>query len=273
MDNDLGSMGPLSRSAQDLDLVLDIVSGPKTYEKIAWKFELPKPRREKLNDYRIGLWLDDPFCPVDATVGDCIQNAVDLLVKNGARIEDKKPDITLSKCFGSFAKLLRSAGSLAVPKESFETICKKAETIKKDDYSFNSQYIRGTALRHREWLAADYQRLTMRQKWADFFKEFDVLLCPVAPITAFHHDHSEFPDRTLKVNGQNRPYLETLSSWTGLTNITYLPSTAAPIGITRDGLPVNIQIIGPYLEDKTPIHFAKLFEEISEGFKPPQGFD
>ena len=91
-------------------------------------------------------------------------------------------------------------------------------------------------------------------------------------MTAFYHDHSDFFERTLKVNGINRSYYDTLSAWAGLTCVSYLPATVAPAGQAANGLPVGIQIVGPYLEDRTPIHFAGLIEKITGGFQPPPGF-
>jgi len=59
-----------------------------------------------------------------------------------------------------------------------------------------------------------------------------------------------------------------------LSLVAYLPATAAPIGFTSNGLPVGIQIVGPYLEDYTPIQFAMLLEkEITGSFKLPLGFE
>ena len=132
--------------------------------------------------------------------------------------------------------------------------------------------IRGTTMLHRDWVVLDYMRLMMRQKWADFFKSFDVLLCPVVPVTAFAHDHRDFFNRTLKVNGTDQPYMDTISAWAGLAGESYLPATIAPAGTAKDGLPVGVQIVGPYLEDKTPIAFARQLAEITPGFVPPRGF-
>ena len=46
----------------------------------------------------------------------------------------------------------------------------------------------------------------------------------------------------------------------------------APIGLTKGGLPIGAQIIGPYLEDRTTIAFAGLLEQAFGGFKPPPGY-
>jgi amidase len=55
--------------------------------------------------------------------------------------------------------------------------------------------------------------------------------------------------------------------------VAYLPATIAPVGLAKNGLPVGIQIVSPYLEDKTSIHFAELLEETIGGFTAPPGFD
>ena len=110
----------------------------------------------------------------------------------------------------------------------------------------------------------------MRETWAVFFKEYDLLLCPTASITAFPHDHSEdILSRKLEVNNEVRSYFNTAAAWTGLTGMVHLPSTIAPVGPARDGLPVGLQIVAPYLEDRTSIHFAGLVEEVLGGFTPP----
>jgi amidase len=57
--------------------------------------------------------------------------------------------------------------------------------------------------------------------------------------------------------------------WAALASAAYLPATSAPIGISPKGLPVNIQIVGPYLGDHTSIRFAELLANIKGGFHPP----
>jgi amidase len=51
-----------------------------------------------------------------------------------------------------------------------------------------------------------------------------------------------------------------------------LPATVAPIGRTAQGLPVGIQIMGPFLEDATPISIAGLLADLLGGFEPPPGY-
>jgi amidase len=80
---------------------------------------------------------------------------------------------------------------------------------------------------------------------ARFFKRFDVLLTPVAATAAFPHNHNPSRDeRTVSVSGKSVPYAEQLF-FAGLASLSYLPATVAPIGLTEEGLPVGLQIIGP----------------------------
>jgi amidase len=59
----------------------------------------------------------------------------------------------------------------------------------------------------------------------------------------------------------------------GVATLSGQPATAFPVGLTRGGLPIGLQAIGPYLEDRTPIHFAALLEREFGGFRRPPGYD
>jgi len=112
----------------------------------------------------------------------------------------------------------------------------------------------------------------MRLAWAEFFANYDLLLCPAANAAALPHDqHGERHERTMVVNGRSVPVTDHLF-WAGYSGVSYLPSTAAPCGFTTKGLPVGVQIVGPQYGDLTCIVFAKLLEREFQGFVPPPGF-
>ena len=273
MEGDIATIGPMARSARDLDMVMDLIVKPGVPQRKAWNITLPPPRKERLKDYRIGLWLDDPAFPVDDAVAGRIQAVVDELAKAGAGIENKRPDIDFGRSHEIYVALLAGVSGSGLPENIFTRLMTEAQDLKESDISPKARFIRGATQSHRLWMALDRERLLMRQKWAQFFNDFDVLLCPAAPVTAFAHDHSDFYDRTLKVNHNVRSYVNTLYAWAGLTGVVYLPSTIAPAGLTSEGLPVGIQIVGSYLEDRTTIHLAKLIEDEMGGFVPPPGLE
>jgi amidase len=126
---------------------------------------------------------------------------------------------------------------------------------------------------HKNWLAANEARHQMRLKWAEFFKDYDLLLCPAAASAAFPHDQEgERWQRTVVVNGKKVPTTDQLF-WAGYPCVAYLPSTVAPIGFTPDGLPVGVQIVAPQYGDRRSIAFARLIEREYHGFLAPPGYE
>jgi amidase len=74
------------------------------------------------------------------------------------------------------------------------------------------------------------------------------------------------------VNGRAVPYDYGLV-YPALSTVAGQPATAFPVGISRGGLPVGLQAVGPYLEDLTPIRFAALLARAFGGFRKPPGYD
>jgi amidase len=122
---------------------------------------------------------------------------------------------------------------------------------------------------HRAWLDLTQRREQVRRVWADWFRRYDVLLCPVMPMLAFPHDTGgTIADRYVIINGRSRPQSETLA-WTGLVGMAYLPSTVVPVGRTPGGVPVGVQVVGPYLEDRTTLDVARHLFRLQGGYVPP----
>ena len=75
-----------------------------------------------------------------------------------------------------------------------------------------------------------------------------------------------------KINGEQRRIFEGLA-WAGFSGVCLLPATVAPVGRTPEGLPVGVQIVAPYLEDRTAIDIARRMAGVLGGFGPPPGYD
>jgi amidase len=120
---------------------------------------------------------------------------------------------------------------------------------------------------------ASVGRTRLRAQWRELFKSFDAVICPIMPTPAYPHDHS--PDqeaRRIMIDGKAHAYPDQLA-WPGIATLPGLPSTAIPTGFAPDGLPVGVQIVGPWLEDRTPLKLAELIEREFGGFVPPPMFD
>ena len=127
---------------------------------------------------------------------------------------------------------------------------------------------------HLDWMRLEQQRAALRARWADWSSSWDVLLCPVTPTPALPHDHEgDFFTRTIDVNGESRPYFDNIA-WTGLIGNMGLPSAVPPLGLTAAGLPVGVQVVAPYLHDRTAVQVAGLISETVDGagYRVPPGF-
>jgi amidase len=126
---------------------------------------------------------------------------------------------------------------------------------------------------HREWWQHHNRREGYRHEWANFFTDFDLLLCPTAASTAYPHDHTGTrATRRIPINGGTEPVVDQLF-WAGWSCNAYLPGTVAPVGLCADGLPAGIQIVAPHLQDRRSIRFASLIERELGGFTPPPGYE
>jgi amidase len=262
---DLAVAGPMARSADDLDLALDVLAGPTEEEAVAWSFALPRPRRANLRDYRVAAFLGDRDFPLDTEVSGLLHGAVERLRAAGARVDERAPFDSLGQVADPYFKLLFAALSGGLPDEVFARLVEAAAANPADAMAV------GSTVRFRDWVGLNEGRAQLRARFAAFFREYDVLLMPTQPVPAIAHDHSEIATRTVAVNGQPRPYFESLA-WISPATFTWHPAAQAPVGRTRAGLPVGIQIVGPYLEDRTAIDFARHVETVCGGFEAPPGY-
>ena len=271
---DIGVMGPLARYVDDLALALDILAGPDSDEAVGWKLQLPAARHQRLTDFRVAAWLDDPACPIDAEVVATLRGVAERLRAEGVAVDEqaRPAGIELEQSHEVYYSLLTATMGAGLPPKAFETMVRTAAEAAPDDRRYTVRFARGAVQRHAQWLQTDERRQQMRRAWAEFFRRYDALLAPATHTLPFPHDHSNpIGDRVLPINGQPRPYMDVLV-WAGLGGVVYLPATVVPVGRSRDGLPIGIQIIGPYLEDRTTLAFAKHLERLLGGFTPPPGY-
>ena len=258
--------GPLARSAADLRLALEVLGGPDAGESIAYGWTLPAPRKAKLTDYRIGYVIDDPFCPVDAPVKECLAVAIEELRKHGVQlVEGWPPEVNPLHHFETFAWLLAAFLSQTVPDASFSGMQKAAAS------GANDPWTSGTTALHRDWLRQSAERLKARAVWQSYFRSHDAFLMPASFVAAFPHDHQDMNSRRLTTTQGERPYGD-LARWASFATLTGCPATVAPVGLTSTGLPVGIQIMGPFLEDATTIDIAGKMADLIGGFVAPPDF-
>ncbi|MET4476446.1 amidase [Bradyrhizobium sp. F1.13.3] len=269
---DLAVVGPMTRTAPDLALALDVIAGPdETRDGIGYRLALPAPRHDQLRDFRILVIDTHPLMPTGDAVRSAIGRLAERLERSGARVARSSASLPdLAESARLYMKLLNAARSPRLTPAALAEAQGVAAALSPDDRSLQAERARGWAMVHREWLATDAARLQLQQRWQELFRDFDAVIYPAAAVPAFPQDQSEpFDARQLDIDGQLYPYADACFIWADPASTCGLPATAVPIERTPSGLPIGVQIIGPYLEDRTTIALAGLMELEFGGFVPP----
>lgn len=261
---DVAVIGPLARSADDLELALDVlIQRPRT-KRHGWDVSLAPPRHRSLDRYRLALWLDDPDYEIDTQVREPLEQLAAALVDSGAAIDEARPPVGVRDATFLRQRLVFPQFALRIGDEEFVDLVGRAGGDRAVGVGRDARWIRFATATHRDWLKANEERHRLQAGLADFFGAWDAILCPVAPVPAFPHDQRPLGDRTLRIDGEDRPYWQ-LEGWISLAAAASLPATVAPVALTADGLPVGVQIIGPHLEDRTTIDVARRIAEVTRG--------
>ena len=250
-DADINVFGPIARSADDLELLLGVLAAPEPEQSVAWRIELPPCEARAIDELRVGMWFDDARMPARRGVPRrCSRTTADALVRRGRQASTRatRPS-TSARQRGLFGRMVGAAVSPSAPDDVADAMSGS----------------------HLAWLRSEEQRSALRRVWADWFEQYDLLLCPVLATPPFPHVRDgTIMDRTIEVDGETRAMIS-LVQWLGLIGVVGLPSAVVPIGRTAAGLPVGMQIVAPYLHDRRAVRAAQLVDEVLGGYAPPPG--
>ncbi|MBW0146782.1 amidase [Marinobacter arenosus] len=276
---DLAEGGPMARCSKDLELLLGIIAGPRPVERRSWSLNMEPAALDHLEQARVGLWFDDPLCPIDDELRRGYKGLAKALEERGALVAEPNHELlNLEHILPAYFNLLGSllATSLKPAQRRQMKLIARFENWLKlfgPVTPFIGEYGRGVNQAAHQWAVWNEVREKMRGEIETLFEEFDVLLTPITPTTAIRHDHSQpVFKRRIMVAGQPRAYMDQFC-WIALATLLGLPATSVPVGQTREGLPFNVQVIGAPGKDLTTIRFGQLLEDAGlAGFQPPAGF-
>jgi amidase len=265
---DIAVAGPMARTAADLTLALDLMSGPDRWNHPAWHLDLPTAPETDLARIRVATWFEDDACRLDPEVATALHGFADRLEEVGCALKrEVTPGFDLTKAATHFQALVTAAMAGGFTPAQIEQF---ALAEGDDPVAVTKQQ---SSMRHRQWLSHNEGRLQLRRRFEAFFEDHDVLLLPVMPCVAIRHDHSEpIAARVVDTELGRRPYWE-INRWMAPAGVCYLPVTVIPVAVTPSGLPVGVQIVGPYLHDRTTLAFAAAAEAILGPCPAPPGFE
>lgn len=267
-ESDIVVAGPLGRSAADLALALDVLTGGGVAGIPGTVLPRCAPMALSPSALRVGVWADDPAVPTSAACRSAVDRAAAALSDAGAQVRDARPGPPLGEQFALYASLVNAVLAPGFPPRAIDRARAALDAGDVDD-PVQQARLRGLTWSHNDWLAADERRRQIMAQLAAWFADNDVLLTPVTVVPAFPHDTARsFDDRTLDVDGTTVPYVAHMA-WAGLASLSLLPATAVPMGRTREELPTGVQIIGARWGDRTTIAVGGMLEALCGGFVPP----
>lgn len=265
----MGVQGPLARSADDLELLFDVVAGPEPGEDVAWRLHLPTSRHDRLRDFRVAVMPATlPWARPAQAMQARVEALADHLSRQGATVGEALPDFDLQTYFEDYLRLLMVQTTQGQSREEREA---NAGHMRASGDPLNIAQGEGMMLDAAGYVALVRRREAARSAWKAFFRDWDILLGPMTLDAAFPHQDQPFHQRSLIIDGEEVPYGRNLvyPMWAIFAG---LPSTAFPGGLSPEGLPLGLQAIGPYLEDWTTLRFAQLLERDWQAFQPPPGY-
>ena len=264
----MGVQGPLARTAADLELLFDVLRGPEIGEEVGWRQVLPPPRRKALGEFRVAVIDEVAGVRASSAMQGRLDELGALLGKAGARVTAAQPEFDLQAYFVDYARLLQIMISQGMSRSDREA---RAAELRRHDDPVTAAQAEALLLDAHGYLELVRRREEARQAWRAFFRDVDLVIAPMALDSAYPHQTGAFDERTLQVDNQTVPYFHNIV-FPMLAIFAGLPSTAFPAGLDGQGLPLGLQAIGPYLEDRTTLAFAQLLEREWYRFEAPPGY-
>jgi amidase len=271
---ELAVAGPLARSAFDLELLFDVVLGTFDLDATGVELRLPAARHDNLSDFRVAVWNDAQAYSLDKAYAATIDGLVDDLGRLGVKTDrNARPAIDPAASYEVYLQTLFGIIGAGLPPPEREALMAAGDSAEAGTYPRRVADAIRQSLPH--YFAGAEQRHQLYRAWRRFFADHDVLLCPITPTVAFSHDIERLDlaaqfTRRLAANGGTIPYMDNLA-WPGLVTVANLPATAMPTGRMVGSVPAGVQVVGPYLGDRTTLRFAQLVESALGGFRRPPG--
>jgi amidase len=252
--------GPLARDAEDAALMLDAMIGFSRISPISvaapWRSALAElERREDIEGLRVAYVSDIAGIGVEAEIDAICREAATALGKSGAHVEQIAFDASAGRAPYQVWR-------------GFWMVGRQYERLAQIDAfgaNLKGNVEAGLKLTATDFAAAEQVRMAMFDRFRELFERYDILLTPAAPVKPYPVEMN-FPDT---INGKS---FENYIDWIApayLITLVSLPAATAPAGLSRDGLPVGMQIVAPRFEEPLILRVARHVHRASNVGRPP----
>ena len=252
IDRNITVHGPMARNVEDLALLLDAMTGEFPDDPLS----LPPPpvsflaaTRGGTKPKRVAYSPDLGITPVDPEVKAVTRKAAERFAELGAIVEEAHPDLREAhECF----HVLR-AFDFAITKAQ---LLRTKRDLLKPEVIWNIE--EGQKLTIEQLERAEAQRVAMTARTVEFFRTYDLLLCPATIVSPFPIGHRYVAECA----GHK---FDNYVQWLGIVyaiTLACCPALSLPCGFTASGLPIGLQMIAAPRGEAQLLAGAKVLEDI-----------
>ena len=269
----MNTYGPLARSVEDLELALRLLAGPDGRESRVPPVPLRETKSRALESMRFA-WVDAfGDLRADQSTRETVARLVEMLARRGCVVREQVPqDFDIELAWRAYGMILGTESAAWLPWQQRLKVAFFYQFAHRDDPM--SQTIgKAHTLRLRPYMRALAQRERLIAALEAFFGEWDVFLCPVCATPAFQHRPTPglLPGEPIRVDGRSYPYWVAYTGFTAIFNLTGNPVVVIPIGISPEGLPIGVQLVGPRWGDLELLSIARQVAAVLGGIpRPPE---
>ncbi|MBX6352242.1 MAG: amidase [Thermoflavifilum sp.] len=247
----LDHVGPMTRTVADAALLLQVMAGPDPADPTTATVPVPEyDPTPASGEVRVGVPRQFFFEQCNPAVRDVVRTTLERLQALGFRVvEVDIPDIDQVP---AMQQATIASEALAVHEERLR------ETPERFGEDVRTRLASGTEIRGVDYVRAQAFRQGFRAKVMEILSQVDVIATPTTPITAtpIGAAYTEVEGRSVHVRGH-------LTRYTNPWNLSGLPAITLPCGLTPDGLPVGLQLVGPAWGERKLLRVAARVEEIT----------
>ncbi|HEY3704384.1 MAG TPA: amidase [Terracidiphilus sp.] len=253
----LGAIGPMARTIEDVSLMFRVLAGQDAEDPMSPPVPLRTHTLDELRQRRIGLFEDDGFAPVTEETRAAVQSAAQALRQAGFIVEPFRPRTLeqLRKLWNTF--FVQCGAMFYEP-----AIRGKRERLSPVFREFLGFAEAAGPLSATELLNAWAELDVLRAKTLEELRDYPVLLCPAASVPAFRHG-----ERAWMVEGQRVEYLDAWR-YTQWFNAMAAPAAIVPVGKSKEGLPIGVQIASRPFDDEVVLGVAAVLDA-AFGYRAP----
>ena len=269
--------GPLARSIDDLKLALTIIAGPHPDEVAVPFVNLVDAGKKELKNLRIA-WTDDfGGVPITADTKVAMKNLADKLAGKGCKVEKlNPPGFDYPLAWRTFSEILDLQMGPYVP--WYGRILQYVLGWSKRKASGAQMVIPQT---YEKFLRAITKKEKLTSTMEKFLLQYDAFICPVSTGPAYRHIAPDgytpplslpYYTKPMLIDDKQLNYMVANFAYTIVFNLTGNPVVVIPIGYSKEGMPIGVQIVGKHWRDMELLSVAKTIDGVSGAFKHPPGY-